>query len=186
MVLEDAPLDTVLSCYRQFTHRTLLSSGALPKIRLTLQAAATNDVTAAKVLEKALADQGILSFPYGAKFLLVLAASEAETARARLPLTNSLPVSNGLESVPAGMLKLQKADFSQALALYANFVGRRWQGNSPRGIQVAPIDVFAQTELTASEAGTALEILFALRGVKVVPVGVDGLKVVALETTLNR
>ena len=55
------------------------------------------------------------------------------------------------------------------------------EGNTCRQLNVSPIEVLSQVDLPLSEARRALEISFALRGVKVVPVGTDALKAVPWE-----
>jgi len=179
LMLEDAPLATVLSLYGPFAHRTLLCSGKIPDAVFTLRTAAATDAEAARAIEKALAEKEISSVPDGDKFLLVLTKSEARTVKPRSSQIRSADNAGDAVLFPPGALRLIRSDVGLVLDLYAGIAGGKRDRNASLRLAVQPVDLVSQTPLTKEESLYALEMLLKLRGLKIENAA-DGMKLVPM------
>jgi hypothetical protein len=180
--LDSVQLDWVLRLFGDLTNRMLLRWPQLPKITLTINAAATNRAGAAQVLQAALAEKGISVIPDGNHFLMVLPREEAsnvKTLASRIKTT--APDAAGVEIIEAGMIFLLNMDVEQVLQLYAALVGRKLLPFE-RGAGYPRFGVTLQNQIPLSkdEAIYAMETVLGWAGVEINPIGEDGLRVVQI------
>jgi hypothetical protein len=178
----DAELSTVLTLYQQFVTRTGLRSPHLQKCSFTLHLSATNQAAAASALENALVAKGITTIPDGEKFVMIVPKSEVSTARPgaaaiKFPGPTGSQFTVSPEDLPAGTIDFRDANLAQVAMIYAEMLGRKLERGQPLR-PGATIALYTQTMLTKAEALYALETLFRWEGLKMEPVGADGVKLV--------
>jgi len=180
LVLEDAPVGAVLDLYGKLARRTVLASGGLPDVRLTLTTVAGTLEEAASAIEKALSEKDIVSVRDGGKFLLVLNKSEASSITPRSAELKSTAAPGSAEAATDGHMDLADAPPDVVLDLYALLIGRKSE-RLAFPVATAPIHLISQSPLTAKEGAYALEMLLRLRGMRVELVGQDAVRVVPME-----
>lgn len=149
-------------------------SPALVQERFT--AASDAGLGSAKIagfLEKILADRGIQLKPLGTRFLCVFTASE-----------HSLLPTDGGPVRPVGAKPDITANFpvipiDHVFEFYASLKGRTLVPLDISGVRFAAISFKTAEALTREETIFALDVIFALAGVEVVPVGATESKVVS-------
>ena len=110
----------------------------------------------------------------------------ATTANATIPTlaaggtsgarTNGLTIAGGDQTIKPGTIQFQNAEMFSVLEFYAALVGRTII--RPANLPNSPISIKAQTELTKEEAIQALDSVFALNGIAIIPTGEKFLTVV--------
>jgi hypothetical protein len=182
IVLAEAELPIVLKLYEECAHRTGLRSPHLPAVSFNLSITVANQTDAARALEAALAAKQISTLRDGKKFVMVAPTSEIwairpKSAEIRASEPPGSPSTPSPEEFAAGTIDFRNADLSQVAAIYAELLGRKLERGQPlrRG---GNIILHTQTTLTKAEALYALETLFRWQGLKMEPVGTDGVKVV--------
>ena len=78
--------------------------------------------------------------------------------------------------VKAGTIRFQNAEMFEVLNVYAELVGRTIL--RPASLPNQPISIKAQSDLTKAEAIQALDSVFALNGITIIPTGEKFLTVV--------
>jgi hypothetical protein len=179
--LEDADLDVVLALYAECAGRTLLRWPRLPATSFTLATSDGNPAQAALVLEKVLAEAGIATIPDGAKFLMVVPKPEAAIVKLHASAPKRPPDdANETERIPAGEIYFPNTDLRQAAGIYAAWIGRKLDPTQPLPRRTLAISFRNQTPLTKEECIYALDTLFNWQGVKIVPVGSESARLVAV------
>jgi hypothetical protein len=190
IVLEDASINAVLSLFAQFTNRTLLRWPSLPATSFSLCASAKDRADAARVLAQALVARELSIIPDGEKFLMIVPNSKAAVVKPHAPATKA-PMGSGSkaqattpgpsdgqpEAIPAGLIDFRSAEISQVADIYAMMLGRKLD-HSERTPAGGTISLTSRTSITMGDAIYALETLLRWSGVKLVPVGENGLKAV--------
>ena len=180
-VLENASLEPVLGLYGELSGRSLLCAQALPNISLTIAIPAQDRVGVAQALQTALAQQGIASIPDGEKFIIVVRKQQAAAVKLRPAQIKPLVKSAESDILPAGAINFPNTEINQVITIYAELVGRRLDRSvSPPITPSAVIRFRNQTPLTREEARYALDMVFGLAGLKMVPVGNDLIKPVLI------
>jgi general secretion pathway protein D len=95
------------------------------------------------------------------------------------PAPDAAPPSE--EMIPAGMIDFQGVDVNEVLKVYAKLVGR----TPLRAGLAGSIILKTETPLTKTEAIQALEVVFALNNIVVVPVGDKFIKVLPAEQAIS-
>ena len=154
IVLEDSSLDQVLALYQWSVNRTLLRAPLSPRLSFTLSGVATNQAQAARLIERALAEQDIVTVPDGDKFMIV-APKEMESSLKAWPAKSKSVLRRGAgqpsssamnataqtgsapsrgpnqQVIPAGMLDFRNATLGQAMAIYAEMTAEVQPGRRP-------------------------------------------------------
>jgi hypothetical protein len=179
---DQLPLRMLLKLYAEFCNRTVLPHPTLPAVSFSIHAAPPDAAGAARVLEKALAGQEIVTIPEGDKFVLVVPKSFAGniSLHTNTPApTWDVAVSTNL--LPVGALNFTGATAGQVAAIYAALIGRQLDRDSrpPPG---AAFILRNQTALTPQEAVSALRTFLAWQGLKMIPVGDQQARLVLIQS----
>jgi hypothetical protein len=170
--LTNAPLPVVLKLYREFTGLTLLEHPVLSRANLTIIADTEDRAVLATVFATALTNAGIVSIPDGEKFLRIvpayIAASVQSQARFRMLATNEPAPAE--ERFPSGAINFVGAKGVQVAMIYAEMAGKKLDLSTPAP-PVQDIVFRNQQPLTRAEILHALDVHFAWRGVKMLAVG---------------
>jgi RNA polymerase sigma factor (sigma-70 family) len=177
--LENVDLKVLLAMYAEITGRTVLRP-ALPQLLFTIKASPTNQVEAALILEKALAEKGIVAIPDGDKFVMVVPHDQLAYA---LPhsaeIKSSPPRFPGLDGptpvLPSGQINFPSVQIGDFLNWYAEMAGRKLIGDKPVHSS-GRITFRSQTPLTKAEAIYAFDTLLAWNGLRVIAVDDDSIK----------
>ena len=112
------------------------------------------------------------------KILFLLALALALTSlelRAQAPANTPAALPDGI--IPAGLIKWEGIDLEVALKIYSDYINKTLlHGALPN----AQIILTTKTDLTKAEVLQALEAIFAINGIAIVPVGDKFVKVVPL------
>jgi len=172
--LTNVPLSAVLHLYSQLCGRTLLRHPELPTARLAITGSSANTAATAHIFAHALTNCGIAVIADGDKFLQLVPQSLAATVQPRSVSLNESRTAAPppVEELPAGSIDFTEAFVEQAAPIYAELIGRKFDRVSSQALpQPLPTIVLkTQTALTKAEIAYALEVHFAWRGVKLVPV----------------
>lgn len=181
--LAAADLPFVLELYSRFSGRSVLRPPTLPAIAVTLRATATNELAAAAMLERALAEKNIVTIPDGDKFVIVVTKAQAATVQPRSAqlrkATAEIPPTETL--IPQGAVRFEGATLPQVLLIYAELVGRKFDTQERLPAASGLVHFVARTALTKEELLCALDTLLAWRNLKVVHVGEEHIKAVRLQ-----
>ena len=173
IVLENAPLESLLSLFGEFSGRTLLCWQSLSNTLFIVGASNVNKQNVAAILQRALTLNHLKVIPDGDNFLMIVPESEAVHAKPSAPKVDS---SDSLtELLPAGAINFPNTDITQVMEIYAELVGKKLD-RSAHYPMVRRIHFKNQTPLAKEEAVYALDTLFAWNGVKMVPAGVNFIK----------
>jgi hypothetical protein len=178
IAFSNLPLMSVLEVFSSLTNRTLLQHPSLPSVRLTLTTNAPSPAGAAQAIANALREQGIACVAYGQKFVKIVPAARASEND---PATLPLPVSStaGKDILPIGGINLIGVTPVQAARIYASLMDRQLD-TSPTSGNFTDIGFKNATPLTKGEILHALDLQFAWRGLKIVPVDDKLMKLVPL------
>lgn len=173
IALAGAGLKSALEIYAELSGRSLLRSPILPDRALTFQALAGDKAKTAKLLSDAFSTNGIAVIPDGDKFALVVRKEEVRFFHARSAEIKQPDQSpSAAESFVAGAVNFFGADLTTVARLYAELSGRKTDWTKwPRDIPRPNFFFKNQTALTKAEMLYALEKLFELHGLKMVPDG---------------
>ena len=181
IALENSDIGQVLSLYAEITARTVLRSPNLESISFTLHSVATNRADIARVMEKALADKGIVTILDGDKFVLVVPQTEVAKAKPRSTEIKAPPSNlRERELIPAGTVNFPNANLSDVVRIYAELADRKLDGSESPYLGGPQIVFKSQTALSKEEILYALDTLFEWRGFRLVPGDGNSLKAVAL------
>jgi hypothetical protein len=162
----------VLTLYQSFLGRTILRPSSLAAFKVSLNETVTTQQEAARVLENALARNGVATILDGDKFVRVVPNSMAASMKPRpgVDQTKILPGqgSGDQESIPPGFIDFRNAAIEQILPIYAALAGRKLDTSLPL-LSGPTISMKSETALTKAEASYALETLFLWAGVEIVP-----------------
>ena len=170
LVFDDVDVDSLLVLYAEFAGRTILRP-LLPKHSFTLAASPSNLAEAALVLQRALAEQELISIADGERFLMVMPKTLAANARphsSELKSKSTLDAQAGPnqsgndELIPKGDINFINLDLFEAAKIYVEYLGRKLERNPTPGIH-GFIRIKTQTPLTKEEVCYALETLFNCR-----------------------
>ncbi|MDB6063826.1 MAG: hypothetical protein JWR26_34 [Pedosphaera sp.] len=177
ILLENADIMQVAKLYARMKGRTVLRFPTLPRISFDLSISATNQVEAARAIEKAFEEKGIILVLDGEKFVVVAPKADAQAAAVQPPAPYDSSLAE--ETIPPGESSFS-IDCRQMLAIYAQLVGRKVVELE----ELPPVEVYLQndTPLTKSEAIHVMETLFKWNGLKMVPVGDDSIKAVSISS----
>jgi hypothetical protein len=132
----------------------------------------SNRAQAVLVLEKALAETGISVIPDGEHLLIIMPESEAAIVKPHASeIRSSTGEGRASELLPAGTINLPNTDLNLAAQVYAGLIGRTLELKQSLSGPTLPISFKNQSPLAKEECVHALDLLFRLQGVKVVPVG---------------
>jgi len=193
LAFDDVDVDSLLALYAEFAGRTILRPG-LPKHSFTLAASPSNQAEAALVIEKALAEQELISMADGERFLMVLPKALAANARPHSSALKSKSIgaqhapggpnqSGNDELIPEGGINFVNVDLFEAAKIYVEYLGRKLERNPTPGVR-GFIRIKTQTPLTREEACYALETLFNWQGAKLVPASEDLIRLVPISSSL--
>jgi hypothetical protein len=177
IVLQDASLEPALRLYSQCSSRSLLRWQVLPKLSFTLNAPAADQAAAAQILQDALVKKGLAIIPDGAKFIMIVPKAMAATVKPHSADLTPTPDTGQSELLPAGTINFPNTDAQQVMQIYAELVGRKLA--RPTGLPLVPnatIQFRNETPLTRQEVVYALDMVFELAGIKMVPAGGDSIK----------
>jgi hypothetical protein len=178
--LQTASLDQVLNVYGELAGRTVLRTPDCSNIAITLSAAPTNALDAARILEAAFLENSIVTIPDGKKFVMMLLKTQStlfkpDSPAVQVPATNSSPTSitnataPGEQLLPPGMIDIRGADINAVLVLCAELKGHTLDRSEPLGCDFKGVVLKTQTPLTREEAIYAVEKVLAFQGIKLVP-----------------
>jgi len=165
--LRAARMESVLDVYQEFAGRTVLRSPLLASFRLTVKTGPVPVDQAVKVLDKSLAESGVIMAPHGEKFVIAVPAHDAAKLEA-LPAAPETKVGSG-DVIPPGVIKFAEADIVPVLNIYQDLAGRTLLRPTP--LPGLRISLKSQTELTRAEAIHMLDVLLALGGLPTRPDG---------------
>lgn len=157
----------VLDIYGELTKRMVLRSPAAQNIKVSLRSQTELTRTEAQwLLEAALSIGGIALVPEGEKFVFALPLTRTVAA----PKVPANPLAAEVKGEPfvAGALKFEQANGSQALAIYAELIGRK-----PVNTGVPPLSMSLRNQipLTRAEVLYALDAMAALNHLRFVAAG---------------
>ena len=171
----------VLSMYQKIAGRTLLRSSRIPRFEVTIAPTnATSKFALLKILETALAEQGVMIQPHRDKFALAATgAADFEKVKPELwdtiaalsPEDNAVNPSHekGAGEIPPGMINFPEVDLAQALVVYQELLGMTIVRRS-----IVPTSLFSlrtETALTRTEAKYAFAATLALDDMSLLPAG---------------
>lgn len=181
--LAAADLPFVLELYSRFSGRSVLRPPTLPAIAVTLRATATNELAAAAMLERALAEKNIVTIPDGDKFVIVVTKAQAATVQPRSAQIRKAvaqtPATEGL--IPQGTVRFEGATLPQVLHIYAGLLGRKLDAPDRLPAGSGLIHFVARTALTREEMLYAFDTLLAWHNLRVIHVGEEHIKAVRLK-----
>jgi hypothetical protein len=171
IALTNASLLSVLELYGDLSGHTLLYWPSLPEANFSLDGFASNRLQAASILEKALADTGIVIVADGDKFMMVLPKDKVATVKPGAPRGPAAPSAKS-ESVDtqAGEIVFHGAALTQVLDIYAKLVRVKLDRGSthiPMSSNNSSIFFYNQSPLSREEAIYALETLIQWHGIKI-------------------
>jgi hypothetical protein len=168
LFLENAQLVPILGLYGEMTKRSLLRPPTLASTSISVNAAVTNSTEAARVLEKVLAEKGIVTILDGDKFVMVVPKHMAATAIPRSAQIKSSDTNTSTMTIPPKDIIFWGATLDQVAAIYSEFAGRKFD-HSQRTPPSPPITFQNVTPLTREEFFYAMDTLLAWNGIKLVP-----------------
>lgn len=172
--LEHASLDLVLELYARLAHRSVLRSPVLPAVAVTATSGITKRSEIVTLLERQLADQGIVLVPDGEKFVAVLPKAEAARFKPAAPGPGSPAASAGNNVFPPGSINFTAAPLSACVTVYADIAGKKLDRASLTRLPDSRVVFRQQTALTRAECLYAFETLLRMQGVELQPAE-DGL-----------
>jgi hypothetical protein len=173
--LHNVDLRTALTVYSAATGRSILQSSALRAggFSITNEAVAGPELSAA--FEEMFRRAGIATIYDGEKFVIVVPFSMTNSLHPHSAELASSPAGGNKRTAPGGTINLEGVPLRQALQIYAGFTGRSLVNE-----QEAPgtqIILQLRTPLTIPEITYAFETVFALNGVRIVPVDETSFKI---------
>lgn len=178
--LAHASLDLVLVLYARLSNRSVLRSPVLPAVTVTATSGITNRAEILVLLERQLADQGIVLVPDGEKFVAALLKQEAARFQPAAPPRPAGATKPAVDDIPAGSINFLGAPLSTCVTLYAEFAGKKLDRNSLAGLPDSRVVFYNQTALTRAEVVYAFETLFRLQGIGFEPAADGTLKAVLI------
>jgi len=167
--LANVPLSAVLKLYAELTGLTLLQHPELTEEKLSITSTISDRPALAVVFAVALTNAGVVSISDGDKFLRILPAAQAEEIqRIQIPARGTNEVGSAQE-FPAGAISFARAKLEQAARIQVELIRRKFDPQQSR-LSAKDIDLQTQQPLTRAEIIHALDVHFAWRGVKLVPV----------------
>lgn len=173
IVLENAPLESLLSLFGEFSGHTLLRWPSLTNRLFSVGASNVNKANVTVILQRALTLGHLEVIPDGDNFLMIVPESEAAHARPGAPKVDSSGATT--ELLPPGAINFPNTDITQVMQIYAELVGKKLD-RSARYPMAGTIHFKNQTPLTKQEVVYALDMLFAWNGVKMAPLGESSIK----------
>ncbi len=168
LVLENASLDPVMRIYSEISKRTILRPAAMPALLISASVPGTDTKEVVEALEKALAEKGIVTIPDGDKFVMVVPKAMAGKAKAGSKEIKSSGPKGSAVIAQAKEINFMAATSDQAIAIYAEFVGRKLDRSE--GLPPSRIISFQNvTPLTRDEVLYAFDTLLDWSGIKLVP-----------------
>ncbi len=168
LLLENAQLVPILGLYGEMTKRSVLRPPTLASTSISMNGAVTNSAEAARVLEKALAEKGIVTIPDGDKFVMVVPKHMAATAIPRSAQIKTSDTKTSTPTIRAKDIVFFGATLDQIGAIYSEFAGRKF--DQSQQTPPSPIIAFQNvTPLTREEFFYAMDTLLAWNGIKLVP-----------------
>jgi len=179
IIFDNMPLWIVLDFYSDLTGRVVLRSQSLPittfiSLKSRGPLTKTDAITA---LESVMALNGIVVIPTGDKFVFVvvegLFESAAKVAEKLLQALAQPAAANAPEMIP--VINFSNLPLPQACAFYAELAGKKL--DETQKIPNIFISFKSGFPITKAEAIAALDAVFGLNGVEVVPEGENRLRV---------
>jgi hypothetical protein len=166
----------VLEVYSELTKRMVLRSPGAYNTKISVRS--QTELTRAEaqwLIEAALSLGGTALVPEGEKFVFALPMVRKVDAP-KIP-ANPLAAAVKGEPFPPGTLKFDQASGSQALAIYAELIGRKPVNT---GLPPLSISLRNQIPLTPAEVLYALDAMAAMNHLRFVAVGEDQVKLEAM------
>lgn len=172
ILLQNAPLRSVLDLYQNLCQRTLLMHPKIWNGPFTFRSSATNEAGAVGDLQKAFTERELVMVPDGEKFLMIApeyAASALQPRSMQIKPNDPNGDQHNEEMIPPGTIDFRGGDSHQVLELYGLLVDHKMDKTS----RLPPHDfsgyfLKTQTPLSRKEAIYALETLVNLHGLNVV------------------
>jgi RNA polymerase sigma factor (sigma-70 family) len=169
-----------LEFYGGVLGRTVLCHPMVKRFPFSVAAEAEDRAAAIAVLESALrVEAKAATILDGDKFALVVPIDLVKSVSATVEQTAYPASTNNI--VPVGTINLGKVALQSVLPLYGELIGRKWIQNRASPSWGA-ISFHGRTPLTKAEVVYAFDILFGWQGLKVVLVGEDSFKVIAVKS----
>jgi hypothetical protein len=163
---KSADLMQVLEIYQVVSDRTVLRPPNLPGTKIDLQTERLSSTEALRALDQLLLAKAIVTRPRGDKFVFVVQSDQTN----RLSLIPDPPaVAQGVEVLPAGLIKFWDAHVSQVLEICQELSGRTLL--KPSNLPAAKIGVRSQTDMTRDQGIWMLDAVLALADIAMIPHG---------------
>lgn len=177
-----AELPFVLDLYSRISSRSVLRPPTLPAATVTLRAAATNELEAAAMVERALAEKDIVTIPDGDKFVFAVTKAQAAKVQPRSSqIRKATAPSHASEAlIPQGTVRFEGATLPQVLQIYAGLLGRKLEAPDRLPTGSGLVHFVARTALTKEEMIYAFDTLLAWHNLQVIQVGEEHIKAVRL------
>jgi len=179
VVLKGANVDLVLFLFSQFSGETLLPSPRLLNASFDLKVGTGGPGDAARKLRKALVTNGITTVWTGGDFAMVVPEAEAPAARILASKFKSLQPTESRSGLFPGrtIINFPDTDLSEVVKLYADLTGRRLDQTQPLPALSGKVNFTTQAPLNTDACIHATEMLLALHGLRIVPVGSDTFRI---------
>jgi RNA polymerase sigma factor (sigma-70 family) len=173
MRFADVRFADLIDVYACVLNRTVLCHpGMRSEPNVSLAAVAQNQAEAAAVLENLFLKKGYATLLDGEKFALLVPTNRVAST---MEVIGQMKPPASTDNAPTGNVDLQNVPLPQVVAIYEALMGRLWirDRTFPQSISF-----HNQTPLSRPETAYALEVLFRLQGLNIVPVGDHGFRIV--------
>jgi len=172
--LEQASVDLVLKLYSRLSNRSVLQSTLLPAGTVTATSGLTNRSEVLALLERRLADHGVVLVPDGEKFVAALTETEAAGYAPKSPPRRTDGSTPAADDIPPGSINFQPVPLLPCVTIYAEFAGKKLDRASVTQLPDRRVVFFNQNTLTKEECLYAFATLLRMQGVELQPAE-DGL-----------
>jgi hypothetical protein len=169
-----------LEFYGELIERTVLCHPAMKPAGFSFAGRARDSIEAAKVLEQAFRERGILIAREGERLALAVPSNLVKNVTTQLSAlqSNLWSSKNPNELLPRGAIYIENAELTQVLAIYGELIGRKLiKNNAAFG---HTFSFRSQTVLSKAEVIHAFDILLNWQGLQAVPVGENDFRVIVV------